>query len=68
MNNYLYFGGLLIGFIWTFKTLQGSNIDSMFKQNKIWEIRSAYTLISLLFGHIIGYMIERIFMMFNSLF
>ncbi|HHT39693.1 MAG: hypothetical protein WCS12_00205 [Acholeplasmataceae bacterium] len=68
MNHYLYFGGFLIGFIWTFRSLLGSDLEKAFKQNKVWEIRSIYTLISLLLGHVIGSLIERIYLMFSGLF
>lgn len=68
MNQYLYFGGLLIGFVWSFKSLQGSRLEELFKQNKIWEIRSVITLISLLMGHVLGSIIERIYFIFTGLF
>ncbi len=68
MNQYLYFGGLLIGFIWSFKSLQGSRLEELFKQNKTWEIRSTFTLVSLLMGHVIGSVIERIYFIFEGLF
>lgn len=63
MSNYFYFGGLLIGFIWTFKTLQSVNIEGIFKKGHIWQIRSAYTLISLFGGHVFGAVFERIYLL-----
>lgn len=66
MNYYFYFGGLLIGFIWAFKSLQAIKIEKVMEQNRIWEIRSIYTLLSLLAGHIIGTILEKIYLMING--
>lgn len=66
MASYFYFGGLLIGFMWTFQTLRVSQLDKFFKQNQIWQIRSAYTILSLLGGHIVGAIFKEIFLMFQE--
>ncbi len=66
MNLYFYFGGLLIGFIWTFSSLQSSNLSSLFKKGHIWQIRSIYTLLSLLGGHVIGFIAERIYILIST--
>ncbi|HHV33754.1 MAG TPA: DUF1146 domain-containing protein [Acholeplasma sp.] len=63
MNDYFYFGGLLIGFIWTFKTLQSTEIEKIFKKGHVWQIRSAYTLLALLGGHVFGSVFERIYLL-----
>lgn len=68
MNYYFYFGGLLIGFVWAFKSLQAIKIEKVMEKNHIWEIRSLYTLISLLAGHVIGTIFEKIYLMFNGVF
>lgn len=63
MRHYFYFGGLLIGFMWAFRSLRAFHIEEKMKQNHIWEIRSVYTLLSLLSGHILGSIFERIYTM-----
>lgn len=68
MNNYFYFGGLLIGFIWAFKSLQSTNLSSLFKKGHVWQIRSIYTLLSLLCGHVLGVIFERIYFMLSQVF
>lgn len=68
MNLYLYFGGLLIGFVWTFKSLQSTNLSSMFKKGHVWQIRSVYTLLSLLGGHVLGVIFERIYLLIDAAF
>lgn len=68
MSNYFYFAGLLLGFIWSFKTLQSTNIESKFKKGHIWQIRSAYTLLSLLGGHVFGSVFERIYLLISKAF
>lgn len=68
MNLYLYFGGLLIGFIWTFKSLESTNLSNMFKKGHIWQIRSIYTLLSLLGGHVLGVIFERIYLLISGVF
>lgn len=66
MSHYFYFGGLLIGFIWTFKSLQSSNLENAFKKGHIWQIRSIYTLLSLFGGHILGAIVERIYFLITA--
>ncbi|MGI6360483.1 MAG: DUF1146 family protein [Acholeplasmatales bacterium] len=66
MRYYFYFGGLLVGFIWSFKSLQAIKIEKVMEQNRIWEIRSLYTLMSLLAGHVIGTIFEYIYLMING--
>lgn len=66
MDAYFYFGGLLIGFMWTFQTLRGSQLDKYFKQNQVWQIRSAYTLLALLGGHVMGSIFKEIYLMFQG--
>lgn len=66
MASYFYFGGLLIGFMWTFQTLRASQLDKFFKQSQIWQIRSAYTILSLLGGHVIGAIFKEIYLVFQG--
>jgi len=66
MNYYFYFGGLLIGFVWAFKSLQALKIEKVMEKNHIWEIRSIYTLLSLLAGHVIGTIFENIYLMIKG--
>lgn len=66
MNHYFYFSGLLIGFIWAFNSLKSTNLSSMFKKGHIWQIRSIYTLLSLISGHVLGIIFERIFFMITE--
>ncbi len=66
MNHYLYFGGLLIGFIWCFNSLKSTNLSGMFKKGHIWQIRSIYTLLSLISGHVVGVLVERIYLMITE--
>lgn len=66
MNNYFYFGGLLIGFVWAFSSLQSTNLSNLFKKGHIWQIRSIYTLLSLLSGHVLGVIFERIYLMLSQ--
>lgn len=68
MSNYFYFGGLLLGFVWTFNTLQSTSIEKTFKKGHIWQIRSAYTLLSLLGGHVFGAIFERIYLLISQVF
>ena len=63
MNHYFYFGGLLIGFMWAFRSLRAVRIEEKMQQNHIWEIRSIYTILSLLAGHVLGVIFEKIYLM-----
>lgn len=51
-----YFMGFILGFFFTFIILRAINIEKIFTQGKIFEIRAAYVLISMIAGHIIGHM------------
>ena len=62
MNDYFYFGGLLIGFIWTFKTLQSTEIEKYLKRPRLAN-KNAYTLLALLGGHVFGSVFERIYLL-----
>lgn len=66
MNLYIYFGGLLIGFIWTFVSLQSSNLSEQFKKGHIWQIRSIYTLIALAGGHVVGIIMQNIYLLIEG--
>lgn len=66
MKYYFYFGGLLIGFIWSFKSLRAVEIEKHMKKNHVWEIRSIYTLLSLLGGHVLGVIFEKIYEMISQ--
>ncbi|NLN50057.1 MAG: DUF1146 domain-containing protein [Acholeplasmataceae bacterium] len=68
MGDYFYFGGLIIGFMWTFSSLQSTNLSSLFKKGHVWQIRSIYTILSLLGGHVVGVIFERIFLMLTGVF
>lgn len=49
-----YFISLMAFFFITFQVLKASNLENVFKKNKIAEIKTAYILISLVFAHILA--------------
>lgn len=66
MRYYFYFGGLLIGFMWAFRSLRAFKIEEKMQKDRIWEIRSIYTLLSLLAGHVLGTIFENIYLMISE--
>ena len=44
--NFLYFGFFLIGFILILKLLLSSNLEKLFKQGKVLEIRISYIVVT----------------------
>ncbi len=66
MTFYFYFGGLVLGFVWTFTSLQSTNLSALFKKGHIWQIRSIYTILSLLGGHVIGTLFEKIYSLITA--
>jgi uncharacterized membrane protein YwzB len=55
-----YFGGLIIGTFLTFIILRATNFEKLFHQGKVFEIRLAYIMASLVGGHIVGRIIHFI--------
>jgi uncharacterized membrane protein YwzB len=49
-----YFGGFIIGIFLTFIILRATNFEKLFHQGKVFEIRVAYVLVSLLGGHLLA--------------
>jgi|GEM_PF-4366337 len=50
----IYFIGLITFFAITFKVLRATNLESIFKKNKVFEIKAAYFIISIAIAHILS--------------
>lgn len=50
----IYFIGLMIFFGITFKVLRATNLENIFKKNKVFEIKVAYFIISIVIAHILS--------------
>lgn|GEM_PF-2777803 len=62
-----YLGGFLIGIFLTFIILRATNFEKLFHQGKVFEIRLAYVLVSLIGGHLIGRIMYFIVDLFSTI-
>lgn len=62
-----YFAGLLIGSAITFIVLKSTNFEKLFHQGRVFEIRAAYFLLSLIGGHIVGLIFHKIFSLISTI-
>jgi uncharacterized membrane protein YwzB len=60
----IYLLAAMLGFALTFKCLRGLNIEHLFKEGHVWEIKVAYLIICLVFAHIIGSLFEHLSLFF----
>ncbi len=51
---YVYFGSLIVFFGLTLRILQALHIERKFEKMKIWEIKAAYFLLSLIIAHFLA--------------
>ncbi len=58
--NILYFIFFLVGTILCLKILMSSNLEKVFKQGKIFEIRLAHLILSFIFGFLLASSIIKI--------
>lgn len=56
----LYFAFFLIGFVISLKLLIASNLEKLFKQGRIAEIRLTYVILSLIIGFLFASSIVKI--------
>ncbi len=54
MDLLVYFVSLMIFFALCLRILRAVHIESKFEKMKIWEIKTAYFLLSLIFAHILA--------------
>lgn len=52
----MYLMGFLFGFFFTFIILRAIQFEKIFTKGKLFEIRIAYVLVSIIGGHLIGHM------------
>lgn len=64
MEEIIYFSSLVIFFAITLRVLKALHIESKFEKMKIWEIKAAYFILSLVIGH----MLAEIMLKLSSLF
>jgi len=64
MDIIIYFSSLIIFFALSLRILQALHIEDKFEKMKIWEIKAAYFIISLVVGH----MLAEIMVKFSELF
>lgn len=64
METIVYFTSLAASAYWMIHILNASNLEKLFKPNHIWQIRSAYVVLSLGFAHLLAEMVVRIFNLF----
>jgi hypothetical protein len=64
MDIIIYFSSLIIFFALSLRILGALHIESKFEKMKIWEIKAAYFIISLVVGH----MLAEIMVKFSELF
>ncbi|MBN2300034.1 MAG: hypothetical protein JXC31_02480 [Acholeplasmataceae bacterium] len=54
MDDVIYFVSLMVFFAVSLRVLRAVHIESKFEKMKIWEIKTAYFLISLIFAHMLA--------------
>ncbi|MBU1141633.1 MAG: DUF1146 family protein [Firmicutes bacterium] len=54
MDELIYFVSLTVFFALSLRILRAVHIENKFEKMKIWEIKAAYFLISLVIGHILA--------------
>ena len=52
-------------FIFSYYVVLGSNVEKLFKQGHIWEIRAFQVMLALILGFIIAFAITKIIEVFN---
>ncbi len=56
----LYITSMLVFFFINLRILQALHIENKFEKMKLWEIKTAYFIISLVIAHVLSEMILRI--------
>jgi hypothetical protein len=64
MDLIIYFSSLIIFFALSLRILGALHIENKFEKMKIWEIKAAYFIISLVIGH----MLAEVMVKFSELF
>lgn len=60
MENIIYFSALIIFFAVVLRIFMQIRIDDKFEKMRIWEIKAAYFLISLVCAHVLAEIIVRL--------
>jgi hypothetical protein len=65
VEDLIYFTSLLIFFAINLRILRALHIENKFEKMKIWEIKTAYFLLALVFAHMLAEIMVRVSGMIN---
>ncbi len=67
IEQFIYFLSIILFFMLALRILNALHIENKFEKFKIWEIKAAYFLLSLIIAHNLAEIMVRFSQMFESL-